>query len=482
MFSRAKDLNAKEYAKMLRKPSCCQHCGSSGAILTLDHAVPRDKVGDRIPAFFSQWLCEDCNRKKSCQADPYWIQPTPFDPVFDQDNNLVWPDLSRLLNAQKDVFERIWENQEIFTNPEILFHALNKDFLVCQQAGSGKTYEMAFILPAAINHVLKSFDEACPRIDKILIITIDQDLRRQTTRELQTEAIALGLIPSNKFEVVELTDRKDAQRLVRSNPRHSMAGRIYVCCQQLIWESGEESIDSLIMDFLGLFNYIAADESHWAEMQQRKIRSFVSGFYVKFSASPFDAVGEAHRNQLLISQYSYEDIQSGNGASKIIPKNNPFSICKPIDYSGFSYYQGESIKQGNNAPSDAAQQFEIIKGLVEAGFHQILYYDAYCAKVIGDWRQVREESLSKEEFRNRHLHTERYNYTLSKDALPCLVYPVHAVIRFSKFEDLIYAYEHAQKLVNENPEYENFRPSKAHARNKYLGKTYSSEPLNEKHP
>jgi hypothetical protein len=282
-------------------------CGeASPDHLTVDHIKPRSSNGsDGVSNL--QPLCRVCNSRKGPRADGYWQRTLYFDKSLNT---------NQLRVAQIDyVYNPIMEYAEFFARP---YSTINgKLFCFIQIVGAGKTLGM-FCLPFALNAAANRSHRAQPRVDRMLIVTKDQALRGQITRELIDEPLRFGFV-NERPRIVEATKRE-----MLLDGDYDIA----VMCPNMLWPQADNDPDSGnvayawgpgIERILNRHPLIVFDEMHYAHRNiQRLIHAARHSLVFGFTASPIDACGDLLQDMVRVTVYTYHDAVVNDGSMKHI--------------------------------------------------------------------------------------------------------------------------------------------------------------------
>ena len=274
----------------------CKTCGELAD--TIDHIVPRSddswkgkELGAADQLSNLQPMCRKHNSSKGTKPDAHWSKTFLFDRQLALEN---------LRASQNDyVYQSIRDYEANFSKP---FNQINgKLFCFFQCVGAGKTLGM-LALPYALNHSILSQAKSGhkpPRVDRMLVLVKDQQLREQIGSELIEEPFKFKITPS-KPRVLIARSSSDLEK--GSTGEYD----IVVACQQTIWPRKGSSI-ACRWDVLQRFPVIAFDEMHWAsdaikEVVYKARNSLCFGF----TASPVDAMGELMEDIVKVSVYGYD--------------------------------------------------------------------------------------------------------------------------------------------------------------------------------
>lgn len=283
----------------------CNACGAneSEAKMTIDHIVPRIRGGtDHIANL--QPLCQPCNSRKRDRPDSYWGRKFYFDTPIDK---------ARLRASQADfVMGPIEDYSELFSQP---YSAVNgKLFTYIQGVGAGKSLGM-FSLPFAINACA---EPGSPRVDRVLMITKDQTLRNQLSRELEDEPIDFGIV--NEPPRVKVIEGGDM--MSNNVDDHDIA----VMCPHMLWPKLDTGDDVQKIEWhpfaeamMARYPLIIFDEMHYAYANiGRLIHTATNSLVFGFTASPMNGAGSLLQDMVLMSVFSYDDAQINDGSMKYI--------------------------------------------------------------------------------------------------------------------------------------------------------------------
>lgn len=278
----------------------CKTCGELAD--TIDHIVPRSddswkgkELGAADQLSNLQPMCRKHNSSKGTRPDAHWSKTFLFDRQLNTEN---------LRASQNDfVYQAIREHEVNFSRP---FNQINgKLFCFFQCVGAGKTLGM-LALPYAINHSILNNAKGGhkpPRIDRMLVLVKDQQLREQIGSELMEEPFQFKITPS-KPRVLIVRSSADLEK--GSTGEYD----IVVACQQTLWPRKGSSI-ACRWEVLQRFPLIAFDEMHWAsDAIQEVVYKARNSLCFGFTASPVDAAGELMDDIVKVSVYGYKQALS----------------------------------------------------------------------------------------------------------------------------------------------------------------------------
>lgn len=284
----------------------CPVCGDIAD--TIDHIVPRSddswkgkELGAADQISNLQPMCRKHNSSKGTRPDAHWSKTFLFDRNLNTEN---------LRASQNDfVYQVIREQSENFSRP---FNQINgKLFCFFQCVGAGKTLGM-LALPYALNHSILSHakgDHKPPRVDRMLVLVKDQQLREQIGSELIEEPFKFKITPS-KPRVLVARSSSDLEK--GSTGEYD----IVVACQQTIWPRKGSSI-ACRWDVLQRFPLIAFDEMHWADDAiQEVVYKARNSLCFGFTASPVDAAGDLMQDIVKASVYGYNAALSNDNSMR----------------------------------------------------------------------------------------------------------------------------------------------------------------------
>jgi hypothetical protein len=274
----------------------CKTCGELAD--TIDHIVPRSddswkgkEIGAADQLSNLQPMCRKHNSSKGVRPDSYWSKTFLFDRQLNTEN---------LRASQNDfVYQAIREYGDSFSRP---FNQINgKLFCFFQCVGAGKTLGM-LALPYALNHSILGNAKGGhkpPRVDRMLVLVKDQQLREQIGAELLDEPFKFKITPS-KPRVLIARSSSDLEK--GSTGEYD----IVVACQQTIWPRQGSSI-ACRWELLHRFPVIAFDEMHWAaDAIQEVVYKARNSLCFGFTASPVDAAGVLMDDIVKVSVYGYQ--------------------------------------------------------------------------------------------------------------------------------------------------------------------------------
>lgn len=280
----------------------CLECGSEDN-MTVDHIIPRDADGtDDLSNL--QPLCLQCNVRKRTGADVRWSEPT----YFDQDPALI--NARPFQNVPYSLITKAYP--KLFRRPI----SQNSRVLMLMQAttGAGKTGGM-IVAALAVNHETRlACGSAAPRVRRCLIITKEQSIRAQITRELRQELSQQWKIMDQPPVVEEFEGRSNITQIDRK-PKFDIG----VVCVQTLWELAASERAQV----LNQFEVIHLDEPHWGFPNY--IRDIVASaqYAITFgwTATPCTKEGRPLKDgSVLFGSYSYADAISRDGTLKYIPE------------------------------------------------------------------------------------------------------------------------------------------------------------------
>lgn len=292
----------------------CEYCGVQDA-LEFDHIVPRSEGGTNDRSNL-QILCGTCNKVKSKKPDRYWYKKFYWDQPINAEG--LW-------TAQRvEAYERIREHAEWFTQPWSVINQVL--YTLVWVVGSGKTLAIPS-LAAALNHTrLERLGPACPRVDRILVLTKDESIRDQIVKSLREDVTEYGLWIEPP-RVGKYTDG-----FMFDDPGLEENFDIVVACiQQLFWKRPVDGSSKVsqprknLSEILARFGLIILDEPHWAEDQVMSIvESATRSLCFGTTGSPIDAKGKLRERLVLFSRYTYQNAIDYDESLKWLDRDQTF--------------------------------------------------------------------------------------------------------------------------------------------------------------
>ena len=296
-------------------------CVASEADMTIDHIVPRHKGGkDELSNL--QPMCRWHNQSKGPRPDNYWAKTFYWDRLID---------LSKLRVSQSDFVYNVIAGDDaadFFSRP--FSEISGKLFAFLQIVGAGKTIA-SFVVPFALNRVIRARNPNAPRCDKLLIVTKGQALRGQIARELRTEPVDFGII-SESPRVVEIERGSDFLD-------KSLEYDVAVMCPNLLWPDvnvdGEEieirhkvAVDD--GDVLRRHPVKWFDEFHYAYKKiQLLAQTDVGSLIFGGTASPIEGSALALLPDIVrMSCYGYEAAARNDGSMKLLSSARATDVIK----------------------------------------------------------------------------------------------------------------------------------------------------------
>ena len=288
----------REFVK-INPPECCNHCHCDDCeLLTIDHIVPR-VTGGTDDFSNLQWLCFACNSAKRDRPDKHWSRKFPFDAT---------PDLTKCWGSQREkCWDLILSYFDYFSRPISAISQII--YILAWIVGAGKSIAPV-IAACAINHVLRlRWGTACPRIDRILILTPAQAIRSGIDRDLKK---LLGIIfPGTPFRIHVITNGS-----ILDTPSYIEGYDIHISCVQMFFSEHGKPRDNLAK-ILAKFGLICIDEPHIAPEQVKHIVSYaLQSIVLGPTATPIYSNGSLMRHMVLLSHYGYEDAHKNDGSMK----------------------------------------------------------------------------------------------------------------------------------------------------------------------
>jgi hypothetical protein len=297
----------------------CAACNVSerDAEMTVDHIVPRIEDGSDEPSNL-QPLCRSCNSRKQARPDAYWSRKHYFDGFIDRD---------RLRASQNDfVMGPIDEYADFFAKP---YSEINRKlFTYAQTVGAGKSLGM-FALPFALNAVAKP---NAPRVDKMLIVTKNIQLRDQLADEIIKEPVKYKII--NESPSVITID--GSHMLGDDSIDHDIA----VMCPHMLWPSIDNDGAGVVkaqwgpmtMNVMRRYPLIIFDEMHYAYSHiARLVRVATNSLVFGFTATPINSAGDLLDDMVIMSAFTYNDAQINDGSMKNIYIPNGLPVADIIN-------------------------------------------------------------------------------------------------------------------------------------------------------
>lgn len=462
----------------------CVYCGREDVDFEWDHVMPTSLGGWNL-AWNLEPSCRRCNAQKSnlLTSGSYWFQSFALD-------GKRGVDFSKFRQSQLLPFNALLDYKEHFKNETFLKEVFRVQLLYLATVSAGKTLSILSIV-FALNHIFLDIYPASPRIDRVLVVTKDEDLREQLTSELKKEPLHHGIFTADIGVKVEaIRSRRDAYRIIEKyrQDRNLIRDKIYVCCQQLLWESGEEELDDIIKSFLSIFRAAFFDESHWSSQQARKIQAYLPFFKFNLTGTPFDEKAKPYDYQIKIAHWGSQEAQKVDGSLKMLPASPEGIIIQPKPKaSEFEFAGGLSTQESEI--EDHKNNLKTVMSSILEGLFALRADDESCKQVARDIEQMKRGSLSKKEFRSKYLHPERTKKEIDREAVPDLIYPSFMGVMVSSFSELQSVKEQFKVLVPHFPELLNIKEyvSVAHGNNKEPGfegreRTVSGITLDETHP